>query len=181
MADSNVQALRNVPMWGKYIFDAFQRVQKQLNNLSTQNNSSLTGSQNLAPPPIQGVTVKASGGIAHVQVTDNSTNLYRGLNYFAEYSTDSAFTAPVTHPMGPSRDARIPVGNEPLYYRAYSGYPTSPPSAPLYHGGSIPIKVTAIGSTPPPVPPGMGSGTGYPGQISGHGPIPWRGKMPPKR
>lgn len=181
MADPNVNALRNMKEWGKYLFDAFGNVQKQLQNLSTQNNSSLTGSENLAPPQINAVTVKASGGVAHVQITDSNPGLYRGITYHVQYSTNPAFTAPCNGPSGPSRDIRIPVSNEPLYYRAFSDYPTSPASLPVYHGGTIPVAVTASGSTPPPVPNGQGSGTGYPGQISGHGPTPWRGTTQPKR
>ena len=179
--DPNVQAVRNLPEWGKYIFDAFRNVQKQLGNLSTQVNGSLTAPQNSAPPQINAISVKASGGVAHVQITDNNENLYRGVHYHVQYSTDPGFSAPITHFMGPARDARISVGTQPLYYRAYSDYPTSPASVPQYHGGAQPIAVAAIGTEQPAIPSGMGSGTGTASQISGFGPIPWRGANPPKR
>lgn len=178
--DPNVQALQDQPKWGKYLYDAFRAVEKRIANLASQTNSSLIAPEGSPPPQVNAISVNASGGIAHVQVTDNN-QIYRGINYYVDYSTDPGFSAPVTHHLGPSRDARIPVGNQPLYYRAYSGYPTSSPSAPVYHGGVSPIPVTAAGSTPPPVPSGQGSGTGFPGQISGHGPVAWRGAATPRR
>ena len=180
-SDPNVSAVRSQPIWGNYLYLAFQRLQKQLTNLSIQGNASLLGPQNSAPPQVNAVSVTAGGGVAHVQIVDNNQNLYRGVQYHVQYSTDPGFSAPVTHHMGPSRDARIPVGTQPLYYRAYSDYPTSPASAPQYHGGSRAMPVAAIGTEQPPIPSGMGSGTGTASQISGFGPVPWRGSNPPKR
>lgn len=179
--DPNVQAVRQMPMWGKYIFDAFRGIQKQLQNLSTQTNGALDASTNSSPPQINAVNVTASGGVAHVQITDNNQNLYRGVQYHVRYSATPGFEAPVTYHMGPSRDARIPVGTSPLYYQAFSDYPTSGASAPVYHGGAQPSPVAATGTDQPPIPLGMGSGTGTPSQISGFGPIPWRGNSPPRR
>lgn len=178
--DPNVQALRNVPLWGKYLFDAFRNVQKQLSNVATQANTSLTGAQSSAPPQVNAVNVTASGGVAHIQITDNNP-VYRGITYHVQYATDAGFSAPCNGPSGPSRDIRIPVGNQPLFYRVFSDYPTSPASEPVYHGGATPQAIAATGATAPPVPSGQGSGTGFTGQISGHGPVPWRGANPPKR
>lgn len=180
-SDPNVQALRGMPMWGKYIFDAFRNVQRQLANVSTQGNLALDAPQNTAPPSPNAVTVTASGGVAHVQITDNNQNLYRGINYHVQYSADAGFSAPCNGPSGPSRDIRIPVGTQALYYRVFSDYPTSPASAPVYHGGASPVAVAATGTEQPAIPSGQGSGTGTTGQISGSGPIPWRGNNPPKR
>src|ERR1700734_1659119 len=179
-SDPNVQALRQMPTWGKYIFDAFRNIQGQLKNVSIQG-SNLTGPENQPPPQINAVTVTASGGVAHVQIVDNNPNLYRGTQYHVQYATDAAFSAPCNATAGPSRDIRIPVGTQPLYYRVFSDYPTSPSSPAVYHGGSQPVAVAATGSTAPPVPAGQGSGTGTPGQISGFGPIPYRGNTPPRR
>lgn len=181
MADPNVQAIRQMPLWGKYAYQAFRNIQKQLQNLSTQGNAALNGPQVYPPPQINAVSVTASGGVAHIQITDNNPNLYRGVQYHVQYATDAGFSSPCNGPSGPSRDIRIPVGNQPLYYRVFSDYPTSAPSTPVYHGGSTPIAVAATGDTAPPVPAGQGSGTGTPGQISGYGPLPWRGNNPPRR
>jgi|HubBroStandDraft_2_1064218.scaffolds.fasta_scaffold235844_1 hypothetical protein len=179
--DPNVQALRNVPLWGHYIFNAFRAMQKQLGNVSSQGNINLAGAQNSAPPSPNAVTVTASGGVAHIQITDNNQNLYRGITYHTQYSTDPSFSTHCNGPSGPSRDIRIPVGTQPLYYRVFSDYPTSPASAPVYHGGATPVALAATGTEQPPIPSGQGSGTGTPGQISGYGPLPWRGNSPPKR
>lgn len=180
-SDPNVQALRNVPLWGRYLFDAFRNIQKQLQNVSTQGNVALSSSENSAPPSPNAVSVTASGGVAHIQITDNNPNLYRGITYHVQYATDPNFISPCNGPSGPSRDIRIPVGTQPLYYRVFSDYPTSPASPPVCHGGSSPVAVAATGAEQPPIPQGQGSGTGTPGQISGAGPIPWRGNTPPKR
>lgn len=168
--------------FGQLIQEAFQGVQKQLTNTSAQTNASLSSNQNAAPPQINALTVTASGGVAHAQIADNNQNLYRGVNYHLQYApAGTNFAAPITFHMGPSRDARIPVGTSPLEYRAFSDYPTSPASAPVYHGGAMPIAVAATGTDQPPIPAGQGSGTGTPSQISGFGPIPYRGSTPPKR
>ena len=180
--DPNVQAIRQMPTWGHYAFLAFRNIHKQLANLSIQGNAALDAPQNAAPPQVNGVTVTASGGVAHVQITDNNQNLYRGVQYHVQYApAETKFAAPITYPMGPSRDARIPVGTQLLQYRVFSDYPTSPPSAPVYHGGASPIAVAATGTEQPAIPLGQGSGTGTPSQISGYGPVPWRGNNPPKR
>jgi len=177
--DPNAPPMRT--NYGQLIEEAFNDVQRQLENTSTQTNSSLLGNENSAPPQINSVSVTASGGVAHIQIIDNNPNLYRGITYHVQYATDSAFSRPCNGPSGPSRDIRIPVGTEPLYYRVFSDYPTSPPSQPVYHGGQFPVAVAATGATQPPVPAGQGSGTGTPGQVSGYGPVPWRGNVPPRR
>ena len=178
--DPNVSALRGQPIWGNFIFKAFRNIQRQLANVSVQANAALDAPQNAAPPQINALKVTASGGVAHVQITDNN-QVYRGISYHVDVATDPAFSAPCTFHMGPSRDFRIPVGTQPLYYRAFSDYATSPPSAPVYHGGAAPTPVAASGTSLPAIPQGQGSGTGYAGQISGHGIIPFRGMSVPKR
>ena len=179
--DPNVQAIKNMPQWGQLLFNAFRNMQRQLSNSSLQTNANLKASQASPPPQVNAVSVTAGGGVAHVQITDNNESLYRGVNYHVQYATEPGFNAPITHHMGPSRDIRIPVGTQPLYYRVFSDYPTSAHSDPVYHGGAAPIAIAATGSSQPSIPSGMGSGTGTPSQISGFGPIPWRGANPPKR
>lgn len=178
--DPNVAAVRGLPVYGNFIFKALRSIQRQLGNLSVQGNAALDAPENSPPPQVNAVSVTASGGIAHVQVTDNN-QVFRGINYHVDVATDKGFSAPCTFHMGPSRDIRIPVGSEPLFYRVFSDYPTTSPSIPVYHGGITPIAVTASGSAPPAIPSGQGSGTGFAGQISGHGPVPWRGTTVPKR
>lgn len=180
-SDPNIQAIKQMPGWGKYLYSAFQSIQRQLTNAGTQTNASLGATQAPPPPQINALNVIASGGVAHVQIIDNNESLFRGIQYHVQYATDPGFSNPVNCHLGPSRDIRIPVGTQPLYYRAFSDYPTSPHSAPVYHGGVSPSAVAATGADAPAIPAGQGSGTGTPGQISGFGPIPWRGVNPPKR
>ena len=90
-SDTNVQALRQVPMWGKYIYDAFRGVQQQLRNVAAQTNASLDGAQNAAPPQINGIHVDGGAGTYHVYLTDHNQNLYRGAEYTAYYSESPDF------------------------------------------------------------------------------------------
>jgi hypothetical protein len=171
----NIPYIRTIPVWGERVAEAFSDIQQAIRNVSQQANLNPAGTDQAPPPQINALKVVVNGGVAHVQITDNN-QIYRGINYHVQYGTDQGLSAPVTHHMGPSRDARIPVGIQPLWWRAYSDYPTSSPSAPVYHP-----MTTSTGTNPPPVPPGQGSGTGTPGQISGFGIIPFRGTNPPKR
>lgn len=178
----NLSFIRSIPQYGQRITEALQDLQTALGNVGQQTNSTPNAQQTPAPPQIHALSVTASGGVAHVQITDNNP-IYRGTTYHVQYSTTPGFESPVNHYMGPSRDIRIPVGSQPLYYRAFSDLPTSGASSPVYHGGSQPVAVAATGTEQPPIPSGQGSGTGYAGQISGHGPIPFRttNGLPPRR
>lgn len=167
--------------FGQLIQEAFLDVQKQLGNASAQTNASLSSNQNVPPPQINAVNVTASGGVAHIQVTDNNQNIYRGITYHYHVAPASSPSSFVTLYSGPNRDARLNVGSSPLVYAVTSDYPTSPHSPPVYFGGSQPTIVAAAGTEQPPMPSGQGSGTGTPGQISGFGPIPYRGSIPPRR
>lgn len=175
----NLAYLRSLP-FGARLVESLQDLQQGIKNMAMQGNLNPDGQVQDAPPQVNAISVTAGGGVAHVQITDNNA-IYRGIQYHVQYATDPGFTAPITQYLGPSRDARIPVGNTPLYYRAFSDYPTGSHSAPVYHGGSTPIAVTASGTSQPAIPKGQGSGTGTPSQISGFGPIPFRGTNPPKR
>jgi hypothetical protein len=176
----NLPELTTMPSYGHKLVQALKDLRTMIRNVAQQTNAFPVAQEMSAPPQINALSVTASGGVAHVQIIDNNP-IYRGTTYHVQYATDPGFSAPCNHYMGPSRDARIPVGTQPLYYRAFSDVPTSGASAPVYHGGAIPRAVAATGSTPPPIPAGQGSGTGFAGQISGHGPIPFRGATPPRR
>ena len=182
--DPNVQALRNMPAWGNYIYLAFKNVQKQMGNVATQTNSSLESVQNSPPPPINALHVDGGNGVYHAYITDNNANLYRGVEYTAEYADNPQFDGFHVEHFGPARDKRINLGIPgPLYWRAYSGYgPASPPSTPIYHGGAQPVGVTAGGAAAPALRSGQGSGTNTPTQgAGGYGLLPWRGSSPPRR
>ncbi len=176
----NLPYLNTIPVFGHHLVQALKDLRKLAQNIGQQVNAFPNGQETPPPPQVHAVSVTAGGGIAHVQITDNN-DIYRGIAYHVDVSPNTAFSAPVTFPMGPSRDIRIPVGTQPLYYRVFSDYPTSGPSTPVYHGGAIPQAVAATGLAQPPIPSGQGSGTGFAGQISGHGPVPYRGTTPPRR
>jgi hypothetical protein len=172
----NLAYLNSIPGFGHHLVQALKDLRKLAQNIGQQTNAYPNGQETPPPPKIHAVSVVASGGVAHVQITDNNA-VYRGIGYHVDISPDASWSAPVTIHMGPSRDVRIPVGTQALHYRVFSDYPTSGPSEPVYFGG----PVTASGTAQPPIPAGQGSGTGYAGQISGHGPVPYRGATPPRR
>jgi hypothetical protein len=182
----NLEFIRKVqieghPEFGARLYETLNAIIQGQKNIGLQTNASLN-EPTPPPPQINNLEVSASGGVAHVSIADDN-EIYRGVSYHVQYSKDAAFSSPITVHMGPSRDIRIPVGSDPLYYRAFSDYPTSAPSTPVYHGGTTPVAIAAQGSNQPSVPSGKGSGTGTSGQISGWGPIPFRSTTgaPPER
>jgi len=75
-----------------------------------------------------------------------------GLFYFAESDTTPAFSSPRVYFMGASRNLYLQLGNQTLYWRAYSQYVGSLPSAPITFG-SPPTAVAGGGSAgPAPLP-----------------------------
>lgn len=72
------------------------------------------------------ISVKASGGIAHVTLTDPSPRS-RALNYFIEHDTDPSFSNPHVVHLGAARGAflNLPAlddsgAAQPWYFRGYS-------------------------------------------------------------
>ena len=183
-SDANVQALRTMPQWGKYIYDAFRGVQQQLRNVAAQTNANLDGAQNCAPPQLNGLHVDGGAGVYHVYLTDYNQNLYRGAEHTAYYSETPDFANAHAVHLGPARDIRVNLGHPgPLYWAANHGYgPSSPPSSPVYFGGAQPVGVTAMGTVAPPLRPSQGSGTNQPNQpFGGYGQLPHRGNSAPRR
>ena len=83
-----------------------------------------------APTPIASISVQASNGWFDVSITDPSDSR-PGLFYFAESDTTPAFAAPRVYFMGASRNQYLQLGNQTLYWRGYSQYIGSQPSAPV--------------------------------------------------
>jgi hypothetical protein len=109
-----------------------------------------------APPPIASLTVHAANGWFDIAIADPS-NSRPGLFYFAESDTTPAFSAPRVYFLGASRNLYVQLGNQTLYWRAYSQYVGSLPSAPLTFG-SPPVAVAGGGSSGPAPLPSQGSG-----------------------
>lgn len=179
----NLEALRQIPVWGNKLVESLQDLQKMAANVASQTNSKLKGAQSSPPPAINALQVDGGAGVYHAYITDNNQSIYRGIEYTLEYSQDPAFSTFHVEHLGPSRDRRLNLGLPgPLYFRGYSGYPTSPASPVVYHGGSQPVGVLANGNAVPALRGGQGSGTNPPNLGGGgYGQFPWRGTTPPRR
>jgi hypothetical protein len=109
-----------------------------------------------APPPIAAIAVRASNGWFDISISDPS-DARPGLFYFVESDTTPAFAAPRVYFMGASRNLYVQLGNQTLYWRGYSQYIGSMPSAPVTFGGPA-TPVTGGGSSGPAPLPSSGSG-----------------------
>jgi len=118
-----------------------------------------------APTPVASMTVQASNGWFDISVADPS-DARPGLFYFAESDTTPAFSAPRVYFMGASRNLYVQLGNQTLYWRAFSQYIGSLPSAPVTFG-SPPTAVAGGGSTGPTPLTSSGSGVLPNGQLRG--------------
>ena len=109
-----------------------------------------------APSPVASMTVQAANGWFDISFTDPSDSR-PGLFYFAESDVTPAFSSPRVYFMGASRNLYVQLGNQTLFWRAYSQYIGSQPSAPITFG-SPPIAVAGGGSSGPAPLPSAGSG-----------------------
>ncbi len=149
-----------IPDLGARLYEALRKIASDHSTLAQQVNGSGTG--NPTPPPaVQAMTVTGQNGMFDIRIKDSSP-IYRGIRYYAEYDTSPAFSAPKRIFMGDSRDHTIFLGNQTLYWRGYSSYIGSGPSAPAYHGGALaPAPVIGGGSIgAPATQPSEGTGTG---------------------
>jgi hypothetical protein len=139
------------------LYDALNRIVTAVNNLGRGVGVDPVGAT-AAPAPLAALSVTAAGGIFDVAITDNSP-LVRGISYFVESDSTPAFAQPHVYSLGPSRNARFSLGNLTLYWRAYSQYLGSAPSAPIAFGNP-PNAVAGGGATSGPAQqPSAGSGT----------------------
>jgi hypothetical protein len=83
-----------------------------------------------AAAPIASVMVQAANSWFDISITDPAQTR-PGLFYFAESDTTAAFGAPRVYFLGASRNLYTQLGNQTLYWRAYSQYVGSLPSAPV--------------------------------------------------
>lgn len=149
-----------------YVYEALVQLVAAVNALGRATGVDPAGSI-AQPAPIGSVSVAAAGGIFDIAITDNSA-VHRGIFYFAESDTTPAFSAPRVYFLGSSRNLRIELGNQTLYWRAYSQYLGSEPSAPVAFG-TPPAAVAGGGTTAgPPWQASQGSGTA-PGSAGGSG------------
>ncbi|HXP78299.1 MAG TPA: hypothetical protein VN976_00195 [Verrucomicrobiae bacterium] len=140
-----------------YVYEALTQLVNGVNAVGRATGVDPSGSI-AVPSPIGSLNVTAADGIFDLALTDNST-LNRGIFYFAESDTTPAFAQPYVHFLGSSRNLRISMGNQTLYWRAYSQYLGSETSEPVTFG-SPPTAVTGGGTAAgPALQPSNGSGT----------------------
>lgn len=148
------------------------------NHVARQVNASPVGIMD-SPPPISSINAVGAGGNHAVVITDNNP-VKQGIIYHFEYSSSPNFPTGQVYlaQSGPSRSLTgFALGKGKFFWRGYSQYPGSPPSAPVYYGTqSNPTGVDAGGSiTGPAAPPSTGSGTDqglFPQGGQGFGPGP---------
>jgi len=118
-----------------------------------------------APAPIATVKVQAANGWFDLAIADPSSSR-PGLFYFAESDVTPAFSSPRVYFLGSSRNLYVQLGNQTLYWRAYSQYVGSAPSTPVTFG-TPPIAVAGGGASGPAPLASSGSGTPANGLIRG--------------
>lgn len=145
------------PEMGQALDDIITHIQ----SVMTQTNSSPEGQASPPTAPVA-LNVTAAHGVFDAAITDNAS-VNRGINYFLEYSKNPSFNAPTSIDLGQSRNHRTFLGNQTLYWRASSSYPTGPRSTHVYHGGNLtPMPVIGGGIITGPEPQGsQGSGTSF--------------------
>lgn len=169
---------------GARLYETISDIIQQHQATTQQGNHNPAG-EPLPPPPIDGVNVTGQNGHFHIQI-QHRAEIYRGIQYYAEFADNPGFSSPHTIHMGDSREHTQFLGNGTYYWRAFAAYASSPPSAPAYHGGAgSPQPVSGGGGVGgPALLAPQGSGTGIAGEgLSGPGPVPFRSSdgLPPKR
>jgi hypothetical protein len=139
-----------------YTYEALTQVVTAVNSIGRATGVDPTGEIS-APSPIGGISVVAADGIFDVAITDNSA-VNRGIYYFAESDTTPGFSAPHVYFLGSSRNLRVSLGNQTLYWRGYSQYLGSQPSAPVAFGSPA-TAVVGGGAAGPAPQSSSGSGT----------------------
>src|SRR5271156_5694019 len=147
-----------------YLYETLTKIVAAV-NATSQSAGVDSSTPSPAPSPIASVMVQASNGWFDISITDPSPSR-PGLFYFAESDTAPSFNTPRVYFMGASRNLYTQLGNQTLYWRAYSQYVGSLPSAPVAFG-SPPTAVAGGGSTGPTPLPSTGSGVLPNGQVRG--------------
>ncbi len=158
---------------GAYLADFAQRVQQGFTALEQQTNSSTT-SEPQTPPNPQALHVSAKDGHFTFAITDQSDGLARGVEYHVEHADNPGFVNAQGISLGPHRNGQVYFGDATRYFRAFSSYPGSGASNPVYFGGQAkPQSIRGGGSVPAPAfLASRGSGTSAEAQgATGNGPI----------
>src|SRR3989454_6051090 len=151
----NIAQLAPIKDRDPYLYESLTKIVSAVNALG--NKAGLDAQAPAAAPArIASLAVQASNGWFDLAITDNA-DARPGLFYFAESDTTPAFAAPRVYFLGASRNHYVQLGNQTLYWRAYSQYIGSNPSPPVSFG-TPPIAVAGGGSSGPAPLPSAGSG-----------------------
>lgn len=168
----NLGQLKHISTSDPKLYEVLRQLVTSQNKLNNYHGIDTSGV--VTPPNIVGsLTVTAANGVFRATVIDKSP-VNKGINYFLEHDTTASFLAPVTIPLGPSRDWQGFLGTGNFFFRCYSQYPLSAPSTIIYFGTQLaPTPVAGGGAIAGPAPlPEQGSGTSsrLPGQGFGDAP-----------
>lgn len=152
-----IAQLAQIKSESPYVYEALTQIVNGVNAVGRATGVDPSGSI-AAPSPIGSLNVLAAGGIFDLAITDNST-IHRGIFYFAESDTTPAFHRPYVHFLGSSRNLRVALGNQTLYWRAYSQYLGSETSPPVTFGNPPTAVAGGGASAGPALQPSSGSGT----------------------
>lgn len=138
-----------------YLYETLVKIVSALNAASA--NAGVDPANPLpAPPALAALKVQAANGWFDLAITDPAVTR-PGLFYFAESDVTPAFSAPRVYFLGASRNLYVQLGNQTLYWRAYSQYVGSLASAPVTFGSPA-TAVVGGGSAGPAPLPSNGSG-----------------------
>ena len=149
-----------------YVYEALTQIVNAVNSLGRATGVDPSGTID-PPAPIGSLSVTAAAGIFDLAITDNSA-VNRGIFYFAESDVTPGFNGPRVYFLGSSRNLRIMLGNQTLYWRAYSQYLGSDPSEPIAFGTPATAVIGGGTATGPQLQLSTGSGTA-PGTAGGSG------------
>ena len=149
------------------VAETFRQLSQSIDNAA--NTTGVSGEQIGAPPNVRSIAVQAANGIFDVVITDpeGQAGNSLGINYFVDWSTVPSFATFRTVHLGPSRAWYGYLGNQTLYWRAYSQYPASPRSNYIVLGGATPQGVIGGGVGGPA--PAASTGSGGQGGRGGFG------------
>src|SRR2546425_12122350 len=146
----NIAQLAPIKDRDPYLYESLTKIAAAVNALG--NKAGLDAQAPAAAPArIASLAVQGSNGWFDLAITDNA-DARPGLFYFAESDTTPAFAAPRVYSLGASRNHYVQLGNQTLYWRAYSQYIGSNPSPPVSFG-TPPIAVARGRSSGPAPPP----------------------------
>src|SRR5580692_3832791 len=152
-----ISQLAQIKSQSPYVYEALIQIVSGVNSVGLAIGVDPSGTID-PPATIGSLNVLAADGIYDLAITDNSA-VRRGIFYFAESDTTPAFAQPRVHFLGSSRNLRVALGNQTLYWRAYSQYLGSDPSKPVTFGTPATAVTGGGTATGPMLQTSTGSGT----------------------